>query len=119
MRTFSAAATLAVFGVSNVALADSWRAKAVLDPHAPTLCRQADVSKLVFDFSEMGSKLSGKTSNGHDFSAPVGTDGSVSTTIMVPVDGKNFAVDLTGNARSRELQLFNKQYSCSFKLEPM
>ena len=119
MRALSAAAMLAIVGASNVALADPWRAQAALEPDAPTLCRQADVSKLVFDFAETGSQLSGRTTDGHDFSAPVGTDGSVSTTITVPVSGRNFVVDLTGNARSRELQVFNKKYACRFKLTPM
>ena len=119
MRALSAAAMLVIVGASNVVLADPWRARAALDPDAPTLCRQADVSKLVFDFTETGSQLSGRTTDGHDFSAPVGTDGSVSTTITVPVSGRNFVVDLTGNARSRELQVFNKKYACRFKLTPM
>lgn len=118
MRTLSAAALLAIVCASHVALADPWRATAALEPDAPTLCRQADVSKLVFDFAETGSRLSGKTTDGHDFSAPVGTDGSVSTTITVPVSGRDFVVDLTGNARSRDLQVFNRKYACRFRLTP-
>ena len=82
-------------------------------------CRQADVSKLVFDFAESDSVLSGKTTDGHTFSAPIATDGSVAATITVPVGGREFSVDLTGNAKSREFQVFNKRYSCRFKLSPM
>jgi hypothetical protein len=119
MRALSAAALLGIVGASSVALADPWRATAALAPESPALCRQADLSKLFFDFADAGSELSGKTTNGHIFSAPVAADGSVSTTITIPVDGKNFAVDLTGNAKSRELQVFNRQYSCRFKLTPM
>ena len=37
---------------------------------------QANVSELVFDFAETSSELLGKTSDGHDFRAPVGADGS-------------------------------------------
>ncbi|CAN5640304.1 hypothetical protein BH10PSE6_BH10PSE6_12360 [soil metagenome] len=119
MRMRSAAAMLAVIGTSSPAFADAWRATAALEPESPALCRQADLSKVVFDFAEAGSELSGKTTNGHAFLAPVAADGSISTTITVPVDGKNFAVDLTGNAKSRDLQVFNKKYSCRFKLRPM
>jgi hypothetical protein len=110
---------LGIIGTSGMALAEPWRATAALEPDAPVACRQADVSKLVFDFAETGGALSGKTTNGHDFSAPVAADGSVSTTITIPVDGRNFAVALTGNARSRDLQVFNKEYSCRFRLTPM
>jgi hypothetical protein len=119
MRALSAAAILAIVGVSNGALADPWRATPSLEPASPVVCRQADLSKLVFDFAETGSQLSGKTSNGQDFSAPVAIDGSVSTTIMVPVGEKSFAVDLTGNAKSRELQVFNREYACRFRLTPV
>ncbi len=119
MRAFLAGAMMGILGVSGVALADTWRAKAELEPGAPAACRQADVSKLVFDFAETSSELSGKTSGGHDFRAPVAADGSISTTIKVPVGAKEFVVDLVGNAKSRELQAFNKEYSCRFNLLPM
>jgi hypothetical protein len=74
---------------------------------------------VVFDFAATGSELAGRTSNGHNFSAPLGIDGSVSTTITVPIDGREFAVDLIGNARSRDLQVFNRRYSCRFTLMPV
>jgi hypothetical protein len=88
-------------------------------PDAPVVCQQADVSKLLFDFTATGSELSGKTTDGHVFAAPVGSDGSVATTITVPLSGRTFVLDLTGNARSRDLQVFNKQYSCRFTLTPL
>lgn len=119
MRILSAAAMLGIVVVSSQAWADPWRARAALAPDAPFACRQADVSKLYFDFAATGSELSGRTTDGHVFSAPVGSDGSVDATITVPVSGRSFVVDLTGNARSRDLQVFNKQYSCRFKLTPL
>jgi hypothetical protein len=119
MRALSAAAMLGIVGTSSFAAADPWRARAALEPESPAICRQADLSKVVFDFAGTATELSGKTNDGHNFSAPVATDGSVTTTITVPVGRKNFAVDLTGNARSRDLQVFNRQYSCRFKLTPM
>lgn len=119
MQVLSAAAMLGIMGASSLAFADSWRARAALEPDSPAICRQADVSTLVFNFAETGSGLSGKTTNGQDFSAPVGIDGSVSTTLTLPVGGRNFVVSLTGNAKSRALQVFNKEYSCRFRLTPL
>jgi hypothetical protein len=119
MWALSAAAMLCIVSGSSLALADSWQAKAALEPDSPAICRQADVSTLVFNFADTGSDLSGKTTDGHNFLAPIGTDGSVSTTITLPVGGRNFVVALTGNAKSRALQVFNKEYSCRFKLTPV
>lgn len=118
-RLFSVTTLLALAGASSVALAEPWRALATLDPRSPAACRLADVSKLVFDFAQTGSQLVGKTTGGHDFSAAIATDGSVATTITVPVSGKTFVVDLSGNAKSRDLKVFNRQYSCRFTLTPM
>lgn len=119
MRTLSATAMLGIFGTATHAAADPWRARPSLSPESPAICRQADLSKVVFDFAHNGTQLSGRTNNGHDFLAPVAGDGSVSTTITVPVDGKEFAVDLTGNAQSRDLQVFNRRFSCRFVLTPV
>ena len=119
MRVLSAAAMLGMVAASSQVFADPWRATAALEPQSPAVCRQADVSKLVFDFAETGGELSGKTIEGHNFSAPIDTEGSVTTTITVPVGGKSFTVDLTGNVKSRQLQVFNKEYSCRFKLMPL
>ena len=60
-----------------------------------------------------------KTSSGEAFSAPIAADGSVKTTFTVPVGTKNLSVDLTGNVKTREMEAFNKQYSCRFKLTPV
>jgi len=119
MQTLWAAIALAILIAPIPAFADNWRATATLDPNAPALCRQADVSTLVFEFADTGDQLSGKTNNGHDFAALIATDGSLSTTITVPIDEKDFVVELTGNAKSRELEVFNKKYACRFKLTPM
>ena len=119
MHTLAVAVVLGVVGASSLALAEAWRAKAALEPGAPADCREADVSKLFFDFTETGSELSVKTTDGQSFSAPVAADGSVATTITAPVGAKKFAVDLTGNAKTREFEAFNKAYSCRFKLIPV
>lgn len=119
MRALTAASMIGVVGTSSYAASDPWQAKPALSPDSPSICRQADLSKVVFQFAHSGGELSGKTNNGHDFTAPVSSDGSVSATIKVPVDGKDFDVDLTGNVRSRDMQVFNRKYSCRFMLTPM
>jgi hypothetical protein len=119
MRALGAFVVLGVVGASSLALADGWRAKVALEPESPSDCREADVSNLFFDLAETGNELSVKTNTGAAFSAPVAADGSVSTTFTAPIGTRQFAMDLTGNVRTREFNAFNKQYSCRFKLTPV
>ncbi|WP_298312234.1 hypothetical protein [Reyranella sp.] len=120
MHFFSMTAIAGVMvAVSTAAFADSWRAKPVLESRSPMLCRQADVSKLFFAFAEMGGDLSVKAGEGDPFLVPVSADGSVARTISIPVGQKTFTVDLTGNARGRDLQVYNRDYACLFKLQPL
>lgn|GEM_PF-2316979 len=119
MRKLSIAVLLGVASTPSVAFADSWRAKPVLASESPLLCRQADVSGLFFAFADSGSDLSVKAGDADAFLVPVSADGSIARTIAIPVGSQTFTVDLTGNARGRDLQVFNKDYSCRFKLLPM
>lgn len=120
VRIFSAS-IIAGVGVtlSTAAFADSWRAKPVLESRSPLLCRQADVSKLFFAFADMGNDLSVKAGEADPFLVPVSADGSIARTISIPVGQKTFTVDLTGNAKGRDLQVYNRDYACLFKLEPV
>ena len=119
MRTLAALVVLGVVGAAPLALADAWRAKPALELGAPPVCKEADVSKLVFDLAETATELSVKPSNGEEFSAPIGPDGSVNTTFVLPVGMKSLSVDLIGNVKTREMEVFNKQYSCRFTLKPV
>src|SRR5712664_4784063 len=116
MRALGVLVVLGVVGASSLALADGWRAKVALEPESPWDCREADVSNLFFDLTETGNELSVKTSTGAAFSAPVAADGSVKTTFTAPIGTRKFAMDLTGNVRTRQFEAFNKRYSCRFKL---
>lgn len=118
---FSLVAVIAgvMTSTSTAAVADSWRAKPVLESHSPLLCRQADVSKLFFAFADNGSALSVKAGEGDTFMVPVSADGSIARTISIPVGQRTFTVDLTGNARGRDLQVYNRDYACLFKLQPV
>lgn len=103
---------------STAALADSWRAAALLDPSSPLLCRQADVSKVVLEFTQTGNELAVKTAENGSFAVPIAADGFINGAINVPVGARQFAVDLTGNVKDRALQIFSRQYSCRFTLQP-
>ena len=119
MRTLVALALLGIIGAAPLALAEAWRAKPVLELGAPPNCKEADVSNLFFDLANTGNELWVKTNSGEAFSAPIAADGYVNTTLMVPVGKRNLSVDLTGNVTTREMEVFNKQYSCRFKLTPV
>src|SRR5829696_2148100 len=118
MRTLAALALLSIIGAAPLALAEAWRAKPVLELGAPSNCKEADVSNLFFDLTESRNELLVKTSSGEAFSAPIAPDGYVKTTLTVPVGKRNFSVDLIGNVKTREMEAFNRQYSCRFKLTP-
>ena len=119
MRTLVALVVLGVISAAPMALADAWRAKPALEAGAPPDCKDADVSNLFFDLADTGNDFSVKTSSGEVFSAPIRPDGSVATTLTVLVGKRNLSVDLTGNVKTREIEVFNKQYSCRFKLTPV
>jgi hypothetical protein len=74
---------------------------------------------LFFNLADTGNELSVKTSNGEAFSAPIAADGYVKRTLTVPVGKRNLSIDLTGNVKTREMEAFNRQYSCRFRLAPV
>jgi hypothetical protein len=119
MRTLAALVALGVVGAAPSALAEAWRAKPALELGSPPACKEADVSHLFFDLAETGTELSVKPSSGEEFSAPIGPDGSINTTFALPVGMKTLSVDLIGNVKTREMEVFNKQYSCRFTLAPV
>ena len=119
MRTVVAVVVLGAIGAAPMALAETWRAKPVLEFAAPRNCQEADVSNLFFDLADEGNELSVKTSSGEVFSAPIAADGYVKTTLTVPVGKRNLSIDLTGNVKTREMEAFNRKYSCRFKLTPV
>ncbi len=93
MRTLLA--MLTSVGASDVALADPWRVKAVLDSHAPALCRRAECRSWCSTSRRWAASFLGRPPTDR-ISRLQCTDGSVSTTIMVPVDGKNLPSTLPG-----------------------
>jgi len=90
----------------------------MLDPSSPFLCRQADVSAVVLEFSETGSELRVRTPQNGVFAVPIAADGFINGAIAVPLGRRQFEVHLTGNVRQRTLQIYNKRYDCRFSLRP-
>ena len=119
MRTVAAIVVLGLVGAAPLAQADAWRARPALESGAPAACERADVSDLFFDLSDLGHELSLRPSRGEALLAPIGPDGSVAATFIVPVGRRNLSVDLTGNVKNREMEVFNRQYACRFKLVPV
>src|SRR5688500_8724258 len=116
-------------GAAPLAHAEAWRARPALESGAPAVCEKADVSGLFFDLSDIRSLGHGprafdqarsrRSTVGHKaLLATIGPDGSVAATFTVPVGRRELSVDLTGNVKSREMEVFNKQYACRFKLVP-
>ena len=120
LRAFSLAAiALATSSFATASFASSWQAKPMLDPSSPFLCKQADVSTVVLEFSEMGTELTVKTPQNGVFGVAIAADGFINGAIAVPVGRRQFAVDLTGNVKDRALQIYNKEYACRFNLRPL
>jgi len=120
MRALAAIVVLGVASTLSPAFAETWRTKVTLmEAASPSNCVEADVSKLFYDVTVTGNELSVKTSSGGTFSAPVGADGSVKTSFTGSLGAKTYAIDLTGNVKTREFEAFNKRFSCRFKLTPV
>jgi hypothetical protein len=120
MRALAAVVVLSVVSALPPAFAQTWRTKVTLmEARSPSNCVEADVSKLFYDVSVTGNELSLKTSSGETFSAPVAADGSVKTSFTGSLGANTYAIDLTGNVKTREFEAFNKRFSCRFKLTPV
>ena len=119
MRTLAIIVVLGLVGAAPLAHADGVAGEAGARMGAPAACEKADVSDLFFDLADMGHELSLRPSRGEALLAPIGPDGSVAATFTVPVGRRNLSVDLTGNVKNREMEVFNRQYACRFKLVPV
>lgn len=72
----------------------------------------------VWDLTLNGGTFSGANNHGAKFSTPVAPDGSVKTSYMGNIGRDQYQVELTGNVKTRELELLNVKYACRYKLVP-
>src|SRR5258708_40141760 len=113
MRALAAVVVLSVVSALPPAFAQTWRTKVTLmEAKSPSTCVEADVSKLFYDVSVTGNELSLKTRSGETFSAPVPADGSVKTSFTGSLGARTYAIDLTGNMKTRETDAINHRPSC-------
>ena len=93
----------------------TWRAYARLLPDkSAALCRRGGG---FFDFRLRDGMLFVMSRVGDSFSIPVANDGSIRHAWTVASQPPHFiALEMTGNARTRDLELFNSKRMCKFKL---
>jgi hypothetical protein len=119
MRAVASLVVLSVIA-SAPAFADSWRTKvALLEERSSSNCVDADVSRLTYDLAVTDNSFSMVSSSGEKVSAPVAADGSTQTSFTGSLGRRQFALQLTGNVRTRDIEISNARYSCHFKLMPV
>ena len=93
----------------------TWRAYARLLPDkSAAVCRRGGG---FFDFSLRDDMLFVTPRVGKAFAIPVADDGSIRHAWTVAAQPPRFiALEMTGNARSRTLQIVNSASACTFKL---
>jgi hypothetical protein len=119
MRIYIMAVLALAVCYGSSASANTWRAKAALDPSSPSVCTQADVSHVVLSFREEGDQLAVETAQKEVYYAPISTDGTVKGPITVAVGSRRFAAELVGQIRSREITVTDLRFSCRFLLVPV
>lgn len=103
--------------ISGGAHAESWKTKLVLmTERSPHPCLQMSLDGVVYEFKVEGNALSGTSSTGAQFTAPIAADGAVKVSFVTR--GGN-PVELSGNAKTRDLELLTPRNSCRTKLVPV
>ncbi len=95
--------------------AETWTARIDLVPESsvPTC---AEAPQVMWTLSVDAGTFSGVNNFGAKFSTPVGPDGAV-TASYTGKTGSNetFEMVLTGNVKTRQLEIFNAKYSCRYR----
>ena len=102
-------------GLVNEANAETWRVRLVPVPEKSLSTCTADVSQAFYDLTLEGTTFSGKSSVGTGFSTQVGADGM----FKVAFTGVTGPLEVSGNVRTKDIQVVNTKYSCTFKFVPM
>lgn len=114
----SAAVLAAIFVAGSAAAqGQSWKAGiALLAEKSMRNCR--DQPQFEYTFTMDGNTFSGVTNVGSKFSTQMAADGSVKETYRSSLGNQSFEVEITGNAKTRQLEVYNITYSCRFRVVP-
>jgi hypothetical protein len=119
MRKLGLVVVLAIVGASTAASAETWKAGLELvKEKSPAACAQPETAKVSWDLTFEGNTFSGVSNAGAHFSTTAATDGAVTTTYSGIIGVSKYFVELSGNAKTRQIELHNTQYGCFFRLVP-
>jgi hypothetical protein len=107
-------AALVVFGAREVR-AETWTTRIDLVPEssAPTC---TEVPQIMWTLTLEAGTFSGMNNFGAKFSTPVGPDGAVTASYTGNAGGnETFEMVLSGNTKTRQLEIFNAKLSCRYK----
>ena len=103
-------------GLCGPAFAETWSAKPTLLPEqSKPSCQSFDTG--IYELTYEGSTLSGATSTGAKFATSAAANGSV----RVSLGGweRSSQLELSGNAKTRDLAIYNPKVGCRWKLSPI
>ena len=95
--------------------AETWMTRIDLVPEAsgPTC---TEVPQVMWTLTLEAGTFSGMNNFGAKFSTPVGPDGAVTASYTGKAgSNETFDMVLTGNVKTRQLEIFNAKYSCRYK----
>ena len=119
MQKLGLVVVLAIVGASTAASAETWKAGLELvKEKSPPACAQPEIAKVSWDLTFECNTFSGVSNAGAHFSTTAEADGAVKTTYSGIVGVSKYFVELSGNAKTRQIELHNAQYGCFFKLVP-
>lgn len=100
--------------------AQSWRASVVLVPErSAATCGQADLTKLFWDLKVDGTAFTGVSTAGGKFTLPIAPDGTVKGGYTGSFAGRSLMMELTANTKTRQVETYNTQANCRYKLVPV
>jgi hypothetical protein len=109
-------AVLLVAG-SAAAQGQSWKAGiALLADKSMRNCREQP--QIEWTFTEDGSTFSGLSNAGTKFSTQMAADGSVKHNYRGQLGALTFETEIAGNAKLRQLEIYNITHSCRYRVVP-
>ena len=95
--------------------AETWMTRIDLIPESSAKAC-TEVSQVMWTLTLEGETFSGTNNFGAKFSTPVGPDGAVKASYTGKAgSGETFEMLLTGNVKTRQIELFNEKLSCRYR----